>query len=272
MDNTVLIIAGRGFGQYREVTDNTAQTLTVGQPWRVVPDATSQYVVGPMMVESALFANLNDSPGRLSLWLDCIGNIVDMHRDVQSKGIDIWGRDGSAVDAAGKVTSPEKFNPSYYNTVTDSWMDGSYLWLYALSAPENLYHSPVLFGNYVMRNRIRGSYLHRTAFAAVDHSEGAVVVGNRSGPDMTKPRDTRVAASHSFILGNNISFTNLGITVADTSWKTFILGNQFEEVPKPLLDFGARTVMQKNTVYSFDGTGEHITPIPDSVNPREIAP
>lgn len=51
-DATALIISGRGFGQYRTVADNTADTLTLESPWRVVPDQTSEYVVGAMHVEN----------------------------------------------------------------------------------------------------------------------------------------------------------------------------------------------------------------------------
>ena len=43
------------------------------------------------------FANLNDTPGRTSLWLDHIGNVVDRHRDCYSGGIDIWGTDDTAA-------------------------------------------------------------------------------------------------------------------------------------------------------------------------------
>ena len=54
-----------------------AGTLTLALPWRVVPDATSEYCVEKFFVENTYFANVNDTPGRLSLWLDCIGCLVD---------------------------------------------------------------------------------------------------------------------------------------------------------------------------------------------------
>ena len=73
----MLITAGRGFGQWRRVTANDAETLTLASPWRVVPDATSEYCVEKFFVENTYFANVNDTPGRLSLWLDCIGCLVD---------------------------------------------------------------------------------------------------------------------------------------------------------------------------------------------------
>ena len=66
-DATVLLISGHGFGQYRRVTDNTRTTLTVEKPWNVVPDATTEYVVAPQFVENAFFANLNNTPCRMSL-------------------------------------------------------------------------------------------------------------------------------------------------------------------------------------------------------------
>jgi hypothetical protein len=44
-DFVVEITEGRGAGQYRLITGNTANALTVDPPWDVVPDATSIYAV-----------------------------------------------------------------------------------------------------------------------------------------------------------------------------------------------------------------------------------
>lgn len=40
------IVQGKGVGQVRRIVDATATTLTVKHPWRVLPDATSVYLVG----------------------------------------------------------------------------------------------------------------------------------------------------------------------------------------------------------------------------------
>ena len=69
----------------------TKDTLRVDRPWRIQPDATSEYCVGATYAENAFFANLNNTPCRMSLWLNCLANVVEKHRDVFAGGIDIWG-------------------------------------------------------------------------------------------------------------------------------------------------------------------------------------
>ena len=44
-DHRVLICAGCGTGQMRWIVGNTSGALTIDQPWRVVPDATSKFCV-----------------------------------------------------------------------------------------------------------------------------------------------------------------------------------------------------------------------------------
>ena len=44
-DHRVLICGGCGMGQYRWVVGNTANSLAVDKPWRVVPDGTSKYML-----------------------------------------------------------------------------------------------------------------------------------------------------------------------------------------------------------------------------------
>jgi len=267
---TVLIISGRGFGQYRQVAGNTADTLTLACPWRVVPDKTSEYVVTHIYVENAFFANLNNTPCRLSLWLDCIGNVVEMHRDVFAKGIDLWGGDDSRKGSTDRWHGRERFYPAYYNRIVDGWMDGTFVSLVSMADPANVHFGVGMFGNVIAGNRIRSPHMARTGFPHHPRAAGGVVVGSRRGDDMTKPQDRRVGLSHTFVVGNSLAFTNVGIAVSDYARKTFILRNQFQNVDHPVLDWGARTVMSGNTIRSVDADGERSTKIPDSTNPREI--
>ncbi|HUU60269.1 MAG TPA: hypothetical protein VMZ50_12050 [Phycisphaerae bacterium] len=125
-------------------------------------------------------------------------------------------------------------------------------------------------GSALAGNRIRSPHMARTGFPHHPRAAGGVVVGTRSGGDMTRPQDRRVGLSHTFVVGNSLAFTNVGIAVSDYARKTFILRNQFQNVDHPVLDWGARTVMSGNTIQSVDANGERSTKIPDSVNPREI--
>jgi hypothetical protein len=58
--------------------------------------------------------------------------------------------------------------------------------------------------------------------------------------------------------------------VADTARKSFLLGNEFEKVDQPILDWGARTLQRGNSAYSVDLKGEHRTPLPDAAGEREM--
>lgn len=49
---TVVIVSGRGTGQRRTITSNTATVLTVSQAWATTPDTTSTFVIVDESVES----------------------------------------------------------------------------------------------------------------------------------------------------------------------------------------------------------------------------
>ena len=129
----VLITAGAGSAKAR-ITANDATTLTLAEPWRVVPDATSEYCAERFFVENTYFANVNDTPGRLSLWLDCIGCLVDMHRDVFSGGLDVWGGENTSPKDVEHQPGKPNYYPSFYNHFAACWLDGARLVL--LRCPE----------------------------------------------------------------------------------------------------------------------------------------
>jgi hypothetical protein len=170
-DAEVLILAGRGFGQHRRVTDNTSNTLLLDSPWRVTPNDTSEYVVGEFFVGNSWYANLNDTPGRMSLWFDCIENIVEKHRDVFSGGIDAWGAIRPNLNR--KATQPSStrqqylFLSAWYNIVHNSWLDGTFVRLWSGALPQSPFNGPPQFANYIVANHIRESNIARTGFCGL---------------------------------------------------------------------------------------------------------
>jgi len=270
-DAEVMIVGGRGFGQHRTVVDNSPDTLTVERPWRVPPDGTSHYVVAPMFVENCWFANLNNTPCRMSLWLDCVGNIVDHHRDARSKGIDIWGSDSTDAKEPPESKKRGRFCASYYNTVMNSWLDGAMVHLWSGASASSPYAAPPLFGNAIVRCTLRQSHFLRTGFSGFNpYGHGAIRIGNRTSRDMTQPEAPRAACSHALVAGNMITSTNVGVAVADAARKTFVVGNTFQNVATPILDWGARTLIRGNRVQSIDERGEHTEAVPDHTGEREI--
>jgi hypothetical protein len=247
-----LITAGTGFGQYRRVVDNDQTTLTLDKPWLVIPDSSSEYVVGQMQAENVFFANLNNTPCRLSLWLDCVNNIVDKHRDVFAGGVDVWGQDRSDTSKEGEDQLLHRFHPSYYNMFFDCWLDGSPVRMVSGAKPSNAYKGVPLFGTYVAKNRIRQSYIRRTGFDTVERSQGGIIVSGGS---------EKMGTSHTILSDNFISFNNIGINVSEWVRKTFILGNEFQKVELPILDIGSHTIIHGNKIYSIDESGNKTTSI-----------
>lgn len=275
-NHVVLITAGRGLGQFRYVVDNTVDTLQLDRPWRVVPDATSEYVVGQFFAESHWYGNQNNTPGRTSLWLEQIGNVVSHHRDVFGGGLDIWGTDQTdqlkAADPKADWEARSGFHPSWFNLIDNSWFDGSRVLLWTAAQRHNLVQGPPMFGNLIVRNKVRQPHATRTTFDWNFHTDGGILVGNRSSRDMSKLEEQRIAVSHTVVYSNQVAYTSRGIAVADTARKTFLLSNEFEQVDRPLLDWGAKTLQRCNRVYDVDETGEHITPLPDRSSERDMQP
>jgi len=274
-DSVVMILSGRGMGQYRRVTGNTADTLTLDRPWRVVPNKTSEYVTGLIFMENAYYANLNNTPLRMSLWLDVLGTVVERHRDAFSKGIDVWGSDNSRrepIERNGRpVGTVREFYPAWYNMIVNGWMDGAYAHLLGGGRNDNIYQGPPMFGNFIVANKIRLPHMRRTGFEHHQLARGGVVVGRggRRGEDAGPV--TRVGLSHNIIADNQVSWTDAGIIVGPQARKTFVLNNIFQRVDDPILDRGAKTVIRGNQIFAPEREGR-VQAIPDSVGDREIPP
>jgi hypothetical protein len=275
----VLITAGRGFGQYRRVVNNTVDTLTVHTPWRVLPDKTSEYAAGSFFVDNAYSANLNTGPGWFSLWLDCIGNVVEKHRDAFAGGINVWGRDISRVEKEGKVSGEGLLCPSWYNLLCNNWLDGSTVELVSGDRPENAYRGPTLFANYVVQNKVRQPHMKRIPLDYQSHNAlggiallklwpawGVPAVEERNKikeRDSRYPEAGRAGVAHSIIADNFVSFTHAGIVIFGHARKTFVLNNEFQEVEHPILNWGHHTLVKGNSILRLDGTGESRVLLPD---------
>jgi hypothetical protein len=69
-----------------------------------------------------------------------------------------------------------------------------------------------------------------------------------------------------------LTFTPVGIQISDFARKTFVLTNEFQEVPTPVRDWGARTILRFNRIFRVDDAGEWLEVIPDVVTEREMEP
>ena len=260
-DAYVLISAGRGFGQYRRVLDNTKDTLMLEQPWRVQPDETSEYAVGDFFVESAFFDNFNNGLGRMSVWLDCISVVVDRHRDIAAGGLDVWGRDTSVVSEKNELARPGMYNPAWYNMVLNGNMEGSRISMVDGEAPSAPYRGPILFNNSIVGNTLnspayRNAGQRKRPAAGIDFDDYQMnsIRGIRSG-----------RTTHTVIADNTIAGAEVGIRVPQNIYKTFLIGNIFENTAQPILDRGMQTRLRSNSTRAFNAeTAEPgLSPIKD---------
>lgn len=264
--SVLMIVGGTGFGQYRFVTSNTADTLTIDTPWRVPPDATSTYVLDWMHVENSLFANTNDSAmiDPLFFTINCA---IDAHRMCNTGGLQLFAFDYSFRDAKG---DRKKFWPteppvalSWYNTVTNSWFDGTFLQFFVEARPDNYYwRVPVSFGTLVAGNRFTAPQHARSPNvpAFLDNPNAAINLGY-SGQN-------RPAISHTVISGNTFVDAPVGVQIGPICRKTFILGNGFQLVTTPLRDQGARTFFIGNAPHpDIRGEKEFTQP---ALTPKQV--
>ncbi len=260
-DATVLILSGQGFGQYRRVIGNTKDTLKLEKPWNVKPDSTTEYLVSALFTENAFFANLNDTPCRMSFWLDSVANVVEMHRDDHAKGADIVGEDRSRIDKNGVARDLTRFFPVYYNMFINSWLDGSALWLTNLgSSADNAHRGYSNFGTIMAGNRIRQPHMSRTGFLHhVPRSTPGISISGGTG---------RAGTSHTILSGNFFSSTYTGIAINPMARKTIVVRNEFDHVDKPIDDQGLRTIAKDNRLTGTGGSrGESI---PDIRSERDL--
>jgi len=74
----VWIATGTGLGQWRNITSNTATTLTVDRAWTIIPDATSKYEVGRAIKGNVISNNTIQNAGYdgILCYGPCFGNSI----------------------------------------------------------------------------------------------------------------------------------------------------------------------------------------------------
>ena len=110
----VLVLSGRGLGEYGRIADNTADTLTLVAPWRVPVDGTTTLTIGDYFAENA-FVSQNDrrSGAAFQFWGNCLANTVDGLHSYEAEGVIFWA-----------INTTDMACFSYYNEVLNSYMIG----------------------------------------------------------------------------------------------------------------------------------------------------
>jgi hypothetical protein len=130
----VLIIDGRGLGQYRKVVSFTPNTLTLEKPWDVVPDSSTYVTVGRASVETLWVDNTEEHTANWTAWWgNCWGNVIDGQILRDGEGIYLWAFDN------------EKPSPVAFNDIIGSYLTGR---------AQIKFIGPLVFGNTVRATEI----------------------------------------------------------------------------------------------------------------------
>lgn len=212
----VLILTGTGAGQYRLVTSNNADTLTVDPPWAVPPDRSSAYLVGPMSMDSAFSFNYFDSPQRWQL-VNSLGCVVQYHRSIRGtvefRGVD--RRAGAGADARA-------FFPCWFNRLSASWINQAGV-AFTVNGPSGAQAPfPLTFGNAV---------------------GGCVIQNPATAPCV------QVAGSHNLVWGNALLVNEVGLEVTAGAVNCALVGNVLRFITTPVADSGKGTVNSGNQLF-----------------------
>lgn len=274
---TVMIIRGRGFGQYAIVRDNDETTLTLDRPWRVRPDSTSRFTSRMLFTETTLHANTVVGHNPLVLYYDMIGCIVDGHRQAFAN-----------LSHTGSVAG-------YINEVGDAWSDGmpGAMWFnlmrrcsfaggalvfnsedYPQGMPVHLHGAD--FANFYVENTVTRPELVRRAYAiggqiAAGLAPAVSLWNDQRGmlradaPKISGGPETLhwgwPRASHLVFAGNTLGEARQGFAIGPLLRKTFLLGNTLVGIAQPWEDQGWLTYARGNRLVERDAQGREVAQV-----------
>ena len=124
-DHYVVITNGKGLGQYRRIASAQGDTITLAEPWGVVPDATSEAAIEYGSVENVLVNNMgfdtNGTTGGL-FGAGAMNTLIDGTFGRDAAGPYIWS---FVFQAAGRADGL-KFTvvPDYFNQIVHGRWSG----------------------------------------------------------------------------------------------------------------------------------------------------
>lgn len=127
-DEYVLVVEGKGLGQYRRITGNTLDTITVEEPWLIRPDATSRVAISRFFYKNIVADNTasNNKGNDMRLYGQTLANIFDNNRSVLGDSNSPTAANGGmAINSFDR--SLTTFHPSYYNVIQNSQGQRAYV-------------------------------------------------------------------------------------------------------------------------------------------------
>lgn len=215
----VLILEGKGFGQARRVTGNTADTLTTDAPWRVPPDTTSRYLVGRMSFQTVFSYNYHDAAVP---WIvrDAVACLFRAHYMVGAPRFEIRGEDRTSAD------TPHDFRPSWNNAMTAGFMQSCAIVISGRVRDGNRIQAPPTFGTV----SVNGQYFDAPPAARPDGFASRTISVHVSA-SATPPDRAAVDAT---VITGAAQWTDVGVAVDPGVGVTVIPGMHFSRTAVPV--------------------------------------
>jgi hypothetical protein len=146
-----MILAGKGAGQWRHVTNHSGREWLLDRPWAVEPDATSQLQIAPMRGHILIVGNTYDTGFTVQLYAMCLSGVV-VENTFNATPLISWGRNphnwGYQPNWRIELIGNTMPNSSGLTVQTgDQAVPGDYPWLYS---------GPLATGVVVRKNWVDG--------------------------------------------------------------------------------------------------------------------
>ena len=213
----VLLVAGKGAGQWRKIASSTADTLTVDKDWTVQPDATTMFTVVKAIKGNVISGNIVEDTGRMGIELygPSVDNIIEGNI-IRYGGTDKGYSGIALVGTSGQGGNKTARHPAMNNLVADNIITGAEL--AGVQVYQVNYMTPDFFNinNSVIGNKVS------------DVQSGILV---------QRSRNTAINA-------NTVSFVRMGILEEKESDYTLAVGNMIREyADKEIVLTGSHKVM-----------------------------
>lgn len=211
----VLLVAGKGAGQWRKIASATADTITVDRDWTVSPDATTVFTAVKAMKGNLIAGNMVEDTGRMGIELygPSVDNVIEGNI-VRYGGTDKGYSGIALVGTSGQGGNKTARHPAVGNLVTNNAITGAEL---AGVQVYQVNYMPPDFTN--LNNSIIGNRIS-------DVQSGILI--QRSG--------------NTLVNGNTVSFVRNGIREEQGSDASFLSGNTVSEhTDKAIMLSGGRS-------------------------------
>lgn len=174
----IMITGGRGLGEERSIVSHNGNTVTLDQPWSVIPDQSSQFTILHLATDVVMDHNtIQNNRSAMLLYMNTYDAVIANTTSVDTMGI--FGK-SNAVTYNSSSTQACYINPVYFShlvgntlvgpspTVQDSWMGLSGFSYFNNGSGFQPVPTILMYGN-----EFRDNSIDRTGFSNVaDHTNG----------------------------------------------------------------------------------------------------